>query len=132
MSCQAGHREAVRFVPRHDDSSFVAGRLKDRLVGLGKENVFYDVDSLGAGVDFRVVIAERLKEADAILAVIDKLAASAAALARRLRANRTQAGPPARQGFDPDPDPAGTDAGNGSTARGIEEPSLSARPPAAP
>jgi hypothetical protein len=56
---------------RRDDSPFVAGRLKDRMVeAFGEDNIFYDVDSIEPGFDFRDAIAERLRDADAVLAVI--------------------------------------------------------------
>jgi len=56
---------------RRSDSPHVAGRLRDHLAAtFGDENVFYDVDSIEAGVDFRAVIRETLEKVDAVVAVI--------------------------------------------------------------
>jgi hypothetical protein len=53
------------------DSRHVAGRLRDRLVQeLGAENVFFDVDSISLGMDFRGVIRESIEAADAFIILI--------------------------------------------------------------
>lgn len=56
---------------RREDSSHVVGRLNDRLVErFGRDRVFYDVQSIGFGQDFRQVIAQTLANVDVVLVVI--------------------------------------------------------------
>jgi len=56
---------------RRADGLFLAGRLRDRLaVDFGEENVFFDVDSIAPGTDFRDVIRERIDTSDVVLALI--------------------------------------------------------------
>jgi hypothetical protein len=56
---------------RRADGLFLAGRLRDRLaVDFGEENVFFDVDSIPPGTDFRDVIHERVAASDVVLALI--------------------------------------------------------------
>ncbi|HEY5877135.1 MAG TPA: toll/interleukin-1 receptor domain-containing protein, partial [Ilumatobacteraceae bacterium] len=56
---------------RRDDSSHVAGRLSDRLRdAFGEEHVFYDVESINPGDDFREVIIDTLALVDLVLVVI--------------------------------------------------------------
>lgn len=56
---------------RRDDSEGHAGRIWDRLSAkFGKQNVFMDVDSIGAGVDFLVALTSALNESSAMVAVI--------------------------------------------------------------
>jgi hypothetical protein len=56
---------------RRVDNPFLAGRLKDELGRVfGDENVFYDVDSIRAGSDFREVIRETLASVDAVIALV--------------------------------------------------------------
>jgi len=56
---------------RRADDLFLAGRLRDRLAAVfGDENVFFDVDSIEPGTDFREVIRERIDAADVVLALI--------------------------------------------------------------
>ena len=56
---------------RRSDSPDVAGRIHDRLVeSFGGNNVYYDVDSIPFGVDFRHKIDSMIKECDAVLVVI--------------------------------------------------------------
>jgi uncharacterized RmlC-like cupin family protein len=56
---------------RRDDARGVAGRIFDRLVATyGKENVFIDVDTIPAGVDFRAHLHNVLNNCDVMLAVI--------------------------------------------------------------
>jgi hypothetical protein len=56
---------------RRADCAHAAGRLKDHLVAsLGDENVFFDVDAIGAGEDFHRKIEETLAQCDAVLVMI--------------------------------------------------------------
>lgn len=56
---------------RRGDSSYPAGRLRDRLVeAFGQERVFYDVDSIGFGQNFRQVIQDTLSDVDVVLLII--------------------------------------------------------------
>jgi hypothetical protein len=58
---------------RRDDSGGYAGRIYDRLTSrLGRENVFFDVDTIPPGRDFVDVLSERVGKCDALLAVIGK------------------------------------------------------------
>jgi hypothetical protein len=56
---------------RRDDTQWVAGRLHDRLAeAYGEDNVFFDVDDIPMGADFRDVIRETLERVDVVLAVV--------------------------------------------------------------
>jgi hypothetical protein len=56
---------------RRADNPFLAGRLKDELGRVfGEDNVFYDVDSIRAGADFRSVIRDTLETVDAVIALV--------------------------------------------------------------
>jgi len=56
---------------RRDDNQWVAGRLRDRLADTYESsNVFFDVDDIPLGADFRDVIRSTLREVDVVLAVI--------------------------------------------------------------
>ena len=56
---------------RRADDLFLAGRLRDRLAeDFGEENVFFDVDSIPPGTDFRDVTRERIDAADVVVALI--------------------------------------------------------------
>ena len=56
---------------RRQDSSKVAMQLRGRLEGQFQPgSVFYDIDSIPKGVDFRDRLSAALKESDALLAVI--------------------------------------------------------------
>src|SRR5574337_1156833 len=58
---------------RREDSGGYAGRIYDRLTSrLGRENVFFDVDTIPPGRDFVEVLSERVAKCDALLAVIGK------------------------------------------------------------
>src|SRR5271155_1997750 len=58
---------------RREDSGGFAGRIYDRLLSrLGRENVFFDVDTIPPGRDFVEVLSERVGKCDALLAVIGK------------------------------------------------------------
>jgi hypothetical protein len=58
---------------RREDSGGFAGRIYDRLTTrLGRENVFFDVDTIPPGRDFVEVLSERVGKCDALLAVIGK------------------------------------------------------------
>jgi TIR domain len=56
---------------RRNDSPHASGRLRDRLtVAFGEENVFYDVDSIPTGRDFREVIRAAIRTADTVVVMI--------------------------------------------------------------
>jgi C-terminal peptidase prc len=56
---------------RRGDSGVIAGRIFDRLVAnYGRDAIFRDIDSIPAGVDFRVHINKVLSQADVILALV--------------------------------------------------------------
>jgi hypothetical protein len=58
---------------RREDSGGFAGRIYDRLASrLGRENVFFDVDTIPPGRDFVDVLSERVGKCDALLVVIGK------------------------------------------------------------
>jgi uncharacterized protein YecT (DUF1311 family) len=58
---------------RREDSGGFAGRIYDRLGGaLGRENVFFDVDSIAPGIDFADALSMRVGRCDALIAVIGK------------------------------------------------------------
>ena len=58
---------------RRDDSAASAGRLYDRLrERFGVEHVFRDVDIIAPGAEFASVIAERIGQCDALIAVIGR------------------------------------------------------------
>ncbi len=58
---------------RREDAAGFAGRIYDRLKnGLGRENVFIDVDNIPAGRDFVEVLSERVGRCDALVALIGK------------------------------------------------------------
>jgi uncharacterized protein YecT (DUF1311 family) len=58
---------------RREDSGGFAGRIYDRLGGaLGRENVFFDVDSIAPGIDFVDALSKRVGRCDALIAVIGK------------------------------------------------------------
>lgn len=56
---------------RREDTSGESGRLKDKLEQIfGKENIFYDVETLEAGLNFDQSIAKALNESKVLLAMI--------------------------------------------------------------
>lgn len=56
---------------RRSDSAPWAGRLRDRLVAeLPERHVFFDIDNISLGVDFRKVIADTLADCDDVLLLI--------------------------------------------------------------
>ena len=56
---------------RREDTSGESGRLKDKLEQVfGKENIFYDVETLEAGLNFDESIAKALGESKVLLAMI--------------------------------------------------------------
>ena len=58
---------------RRGDSDHVAGRLRDKLAdAFGDANVFFDVDSIDLGDDFRKAIQLRMTASDAVVVVIGK------------------------------------------------------------
>lgn len=58
---------------RRADAEHVAGRLYDRMVAaLGKENVFFDIDTISYGADFSDHIRQHVRQSDVVLALIGK------------------------------------------------------------
>ena len=58
---------------RRDDSSWVAGRINDRLESqLGSNRIFIDVDKIDPGVDFIEAIERSVASCDALIAVIGR------------------------------------------------------------
>ena len=56
---------------RREDSSGESGRLKDKLEQVfGQENIFYDVETLEAGINFDQSISKALNESKILLAMI--------------------------------------------------------------
>lgn len=56
---------------RREDTSGESGRLKDKLEQVfGKENIFYDVETLEAGLNFDQSISKALNESKVLLAMI--------------------------------------------------------------
>src|ERR1700728_2459199 len=56
---------------RREDSSGSARGIFDRLArGLGRKNIFFDVDSIAPGVDFVELLTERVSICNALVAVI--------------------------------------------------------------
>lgn len=56
---------------RRNDSPHASGRLRDRLaVAFGEENVFFDVDSIPPGSDFRTVIRTAIQAADIVVVMV--------------------------------------------------------------
>ena len=56
---------------RREDTSGESGRLKDKLEQVfGRENIFYDVETLEAGLNFDQSIAKALSESKVLLAMI--------------------------------------------------------------
>jgi hypothetical protein len=56
---------------RRADDVFLAGRLRDRLTtAFGDYSVFFDVDSIPPGSDFRAVTQKRVRAADVLVALI--------------------------------------------------------------
>ena len=56
---------------RREDTSGESGRLKDKLeLEFGKDSIFYDVETLEAGLNFDQSIAKALDESGVLLAMI--------------------------------------------------------------
>jgi hypothetical protein len=63
------HRIFVSY--RREDSMAITGRLVDRLrATLGADTVFFDVETIGYGLDFRTAIDEALATCQVVLAVV--------------------------------------------------------------
>jgi uncharacterized protein YecT (DUF1311 family) len=72
-ACEASVLGGVFICYRREDSGGFAGRIYDRLTSsLGRENVFFDVDSIAPGLDFVDALSERVGRCDALIAVIGK------------------------------------------------------------
>ena len=58
---------------RRDDNEQIAPRISERLEKrFGKHNIFFDVDSIPPGTDFRDVLEQALERTDVLLAIIGK------------------------------------------------------------
>lgn len=58
---------------RRSDSASIVGRICDRLnTYYGSDNVFFDIDDLPYGVDFRRHVDETLSKSDVVVAVIGR------------------------------------------------------------
>jgi TIR domain len=58
---------------RRDDSPSAAGRIYDRLKSrLGSERVFFDIDSIGLGVDFVEVLSNSVGKCDALVVIMGR------------------------------------------------------------
>jgi hypothetical protein len=58
---------------RREDSAGIAGRIYDRLADrLGRQRVFFDVDSIPPGVDFVRLLSEQVGDCDLLVAIIGK------------------------------------------------------------
>jgi anti-anti-sigma factor len=56
---------------RHGDSPHATDRLVDRLIGeFGRDNVFYDIDSIPIGVNWRTRITDSVSQCDVFVAVV--------------------------------------------------------------
>lgn len=56
---------------RRDDSSSDTGRIADRLIShFGADRIFYDIEAIPLGTDFRQFISDRLDKTDVFLAII--------------------------------------------------------------
>ena len=56
---------------RRSDSSASTGRIADRLqLQFGSESIFYDVDTIPLGIDFKEYLNDRLDKCDIFLAII--------------------------------------------------------------
>jgi hypothetical protein len=56
---------------RRDDSGFIAGRIREHLIDtFGQEDIFFDVDNIPLGLDFRYVVKETLSNIRVLLAII--------------------------------------------------------------
>jgi hypothetical protein len=56
---------------RRDDSAYVAHRLHEKIQEhFGNDSVFFDIDTIPFGVDFRTHIGDAVKECDVLLVLI--------------------------------------------------------------
>ncbi len=56
---------------RREDNPEAAGRIYDRLKShFGEKNVFFDIDSIPPGIDFRQFISESISKCDVLLVII--------------------------------------------------------------
>ncbi len=56
---------------RREDNPDAAGRIYDRLKShFGESNVFFDIDSIPPGVDFRIYISDFVSKCDALVVII--------------------------------------------------------------
>lgn len=71
----AGNTEVVRvFISyRREDSIGIAGRIRDRLAtAFGATHVFFDIDAIPLGVDFRQYIRRMVADCDVLLVIIGR------------------------------------------------------------
>jgi formylglycine-generating enzyme required for sulfatase activity len=56
---------------RRNDSEDIAGRIYDRLVGhFGKDSIFFDVDTIPFGIDFRDFLKGEVQQCQVLIAII--------------------------------------------------------------
>jgi hypothetical protein len=56
---------------RREDSEHIAGRICDRMITqFGKDNIFFDIETIPLGVDFRVYLSESVSQCSILLAII--------------------------------------------------------------
>jgi formylglycine-generating enzyme required for sulfatase activity len=56
---------------RRSDSEDIAGRIYDRLVGhFGKDSIFFDVDTIPFGIDFRDFLKSEVQQCQVLIAII--------------------------------------------------------------
>jgi hypothetical protein len=56
---------------RRSDSEDIAGRIYDRLVGhFGKASIFFDVDTIPFGIDFRDFLKDEVQQCQVLIAII--------------------------------------------------------------
>lgn len=66
-----GHPVSGVFISyRREDTSYIAGRLHDRLAEVLSERIFRDIDDMRPGIDFVEAIDEAVGSCDALVAVI--------------------------------------------------------------
>jgi tetratricopeptide (TPR) repeat protein len=69
----AGHAPKVFISYRRDDTIAIAGRIRDHLSNaFGSDNVYFDIDTIPFGVDFRQHIDKMVAGCDAVLVLIGR------------------------------------------------------------
>ena len=73
MSVESAEVRRIFLSYRRDDSIAIAGRIRDRLAArFGADNVFFDIDTIPFGVDFRKYIDRKVAECDVVLVIIGR------------------------------------------------------------